>query len=48
VIGTPIDLSRLVTIDKPALRVTYALEEIGTPSLADIIDRFAKEFPPGH
>jgi predicted GTPase len=28
-IATPIDLSRLITIDKPALRVTYDLEEQG-------------------
>jgi predicted GTPase len=47
VIGTPIDLSRLVHIEKPTLRVTYALEEIGSPSLADIIDRFAREHPAG-
>ncbi|HEX6790096.1 MAG TPA: cyclic 2,3-diphosphoglycerate synthase [Candidatus Krumholzibacteria bacterium] len=47
VIGTPIDLSRLVRIEKPALTVTYALEEIGSPNLADIIDRFAAAHPAG-
>jgi len=44
-IGTPIDLSRLVNIDKPALRVTYALEAIGSPTLADVIDEFTKTHP---
>jgi predicted GTPase len=36
-IGTPIDLRRVVDLDKPALRVTYRLEEIGEPTLADIL-----------
>ena len=35
-IGTPIDLRRLVAFDRPALRVTYRLEEIGEPTLAQI------------
>jgi predicted GTPase len=46
-IGTPIDLSRLVRIDKPTLRVTYALEEIGSPTLADMADQFAAAHPAG-
>ncbi len=41
VIGTPIDLRRVITINKPALRVSYEIEEIGRPNLEDIIlDRF--------
>ena len=36
-IGTPIDLRRLVDFDKPALRVTYKLQELGEPSLADLL-----------
>jgi predicted GTPase len=35
-IGTPIDLRRLIDFDRPALRVTYRLEEIGEPTLAQI------------
>ncbi|HEY5617784.1 MAG TPA: cyclic 2,3-diphosphoglycerate synthase [Vicinamibacterales bacterium] len=35
VIGTPIDLSRLVRIRQPVVRVRYDLEEIGRPDLAD-------------
>jgi predicted GTPase len=36
-IGTPIDLRRLIEIDKPAMRVTYRLQEIGEPTLADVL-----------
>ena len=38
-IGTPIDLRRLIAIDRPALRVRYRLEEIGEPTLADDLRR---------
>jgi predicted GTPase len=37
VIGTPIDLRRLVTFPKPAYRVTYDLEERGEPTVADVL-----------
>ncbi len=36
-IGTPIDLRRLIDFDKPALRVRYKLQEIGEPTLADVL-----------
>ncbi|HEX7254831.1 MAG TPA: cyclic 2,3-diphosphoglycerate synthase [Gaiellaceae bacterium] len=36
-IGTPIDLRRLVDLDKPALRVTYSLQELGEPTLAGLL-----------
>jgi predicted GTPase len=36
-IGTPIDLRRLMDFRTPALRVTYRLEEIGEPTLADVL-----------
>ena len=36
-IGTPIDLRRIVEIEKPAMRVTYKLEEIGEPTLEGIL-----------
>ena len=40
VIGTPIDLGRLLKIQKPAVRVRYELEEIGAPKLDGILDEF--------
>ncbi|RKZ28344.1 GTPase [bacterium] len=39
VIGTPIDLRRVIKIDKPATRVKYELQEIGKPTLEDIIGK---------
>jgi predicted GTPase len=36
-IGTPIDLRRVIDLDKPALRVTYRLQELGEPTLAEIL-----------
>jgi predicted GTPase len=36
-IGTPIDLRRLIELDKPALRVTYKLQEVGEPTLKDLL-----------
>jgi predicted GTPase len=36
-IGTPIDLRRIIDFDKPALRVTYRLEELGEPTLATLL-----------
>ena len=36
-IGTPIDLRRIVDISKPAMRVTYKLDEIGEPTLESIL-----------
>jgi len=36
-IGTPIDLRRLIDFGKPALRVTYKLQEMGEPTLKDVL-----------
>ena len=36
-IGTPIDLRRVIELDKLALRVTYRLQELEGPSLADLL-----------
>jgi predicted GTPase len=43
IIGTPIDLRRLVKIEKPAARVIYNLQEIGKPDLTDIISNMFKK-----
>jgi predicted GTPase len=37
-IGTPIDLRRLIDFDVPALRITYRLQEVGEPTLADVLE----------
>lgn len=40
VIGTPIDLRRVINIKKPAVRVIYELQEIGKPNLEDVLKKF--------
>ena len=40
VVATPIDLRRIVKIDKPNTRVFYDLQEIGEPDLGGILDDF--------
>jgi predicted GTPase len=38
--ATPIDITRVLTVNKPILRVGYELEEIGTPTLKDLLKKF--------
>ena len=44
VIGTPIDLNRVIKIRKPTVRVTYRLQEIGSPDLDEVVGAFVKTF----
>jgi len=46
VIATPIDLTQVIRIDKPNLRVTYEVEEITKPGLTELLVRFAHEHEP--
>jgi len=43
VIATPIDLKRIVKINKPSARVEYSLQEIGNPDMADVLVDFIKK-----
>ena len=43
VIATPIDLNRIVKINKPNVKVGYDLQEIGKPDLSDVINDFVKK-----
>ncbi len=43
VIGTPIDLSRIIKINKPFTRVYYNLQEIGRPNFDGVLDEFVKK-----
>ena len=38
IVATPIDLRRVVEINRPSQRVRYELQEIGQPTLAEIIE----------
>lgn len=42
ILGTPIDLGKLLVLDKPSVRVTYDIEEIGKPNLYDVLEGFLK------
>jgi len=43
IIGTPIDLSRIITINKPYTRVHYDLDEIGSPKLSEVLAKFVEK-----
>jgi len=43
VIGTPIDLNRIIKIKKPNTRVYYDLQEIGDPNLEEVLNDFVKK-----
>ncbi|MCL2703295.1 MAG: cyclic 2,3-diphosphoglycerate synthase [Defluviitaleaceae bacterium] len=42
IIATPIDLARVIKIDKPCTRVEYSLQEIGRPDMEDVLTDFIK------
>ena len=42
IIGTPIDLRRLLHIEKPSVRVIYNLKETGRPTVANVLEPFTK------
>lgn len=42
-VATPIDLGHLVKMNKPSLRVTYEIEDLTHPGLAEILTRFTHE-----
>ena len=43
VIGTPINLGRILKINKPSVRVRYIFEEVGKPNLEKILSKFLEE-----
>ena len=42
VIGTPMDLRHVIKLDKPAVRVSYHLEELGEPTLRDVLGEIVR------
>ena len=38
IVATPIDLSRVIALDKPAQRVRYELQELGQPTVYDLLN----------
>jgi len=43
IIGTPMDLTRIININKPTTRVFYDLEEVGEPNLHEVLQGFIQE-----
>ncbi|MCI0710609.1 MAG: cyclic 2,3-diphosphoglycerate synthase [Chloroflexi bacterium] len=44
IVGTPIDLAGILEVNKPMLRVRYELQEIGEPTLYDLLkEKFGKK-----
>ncbi len=41
--GTPIDITRVVNVNKPVLRTKYILQEIGEPELEQVLNKFTIE-----
>lgn len=39
-IATPVDLRRIIKINKPSVRVKYEVKEIGKPDLEDAVEKF--------
>ena len=48
VIGSPVDLRRVVRLSKPSVRVRYELQEIGTPTLDDVLAPLIKRARADH
>ncbi|MDI9475240.1 MAG: cyclic 2,3-diphosphoglycerate synthase [Natronincolaceae bacterium] len=44
IVGTPIDLNRVININKPCTRVHYELEEVEGPNLGTILNNFVEKY----
>src|SRR5690625_2569392 len=40
IIGTPMDLTRIININKPTTRIQYELNEVTEPNLKDVLNQF--------
>jgi len=45
-VATPVDLARVIKLNKPYLRVTYEVQELTRPGLAERLAQFAREHAP--
>lgn len=43
IVGTPMDLTRIININKPTTRVFYELDEVGEPNLQEVLQGFIQE-----
>jgi predicted GTPase len=42
-VATPIDLARVIKLDKPSVRVSYEVEELTSPGLVDTLVKFTQD-----
>jgi predicted GTPase len=45
-VATPIDLARTINLDKPSVRVSYEVEEIGKPAITTMLEQFTQKHKP--
>jgi predicted GTPase len=45
-VATPIDLARTIKLDKPSVRVSYEVEELGKPAIPDLMAEFTRQHKP--
>jgi predicted GTPase len=45
-VATPIDLARVIQLDKPSLRVSYEVEELTSPGLVEVLAKFPRKLEP--
>ena len=45
-VATPIDLARMIQIDKPSVRVSYEVEELTQPGVTQILENFTSKHKP--
>jgi predicted GTPase len=48
IVATPIDLLKVIEIHKPSVRVSYEMEELTHPGLAEILDEFTQRQSQSH
>ncbi len=45
-VATPIDLARTIKLDKPSVRVSYEVQEIGKPAITEMLEEFTQMHKP--
>jgi len=45
-VATPIDLARTIKLDKPSVRVSYDVQEMGRPAITELIEEFTQMYKP--
>jgi predicted GTPase len=45
-VATPIDLARTIKLDKPSVRVSYEVQEIGKPAITEMLEEFTHMHKP--